>query len=238
MMKEPPTQELRATFHEELSRVEAHVQSMGAAAADLFGKGVRCIVEGDPKLFDRVIMGDDVIDEYYMRTEKRILRLFALQTPVATDLRLLTVLLHINFHLERVGDMAVNMAKISKLADGLPRSQRVVDHLEEMGSIALKMIGAAMEAFDRRDLELARQLPEMDEPIDRLNRGMLEEVLNIADDKRMLEWGIRMHVVSRQIERVGDHAVDIAEQAAFLETGRFVEFGDASHPEREIPELD
>jgi phosphate transport system protein len=100
-----------------------------------------------------------------------------------------------------------------------------------MGTIALRMIAAAMDAFARRDLELCRQLPEMDEPIDRLNRGMLQEVLQIADDKRMLEWGIRMHVVSRQIERVGDHAVDIAEQVAFLLTGEFREFTDASHPQ-------
>lgn len=234
----PPKRELRADYHAELSRVEAHVQSMGAAAADMFAKGLRCVTSGDEKLYERVIMGDDVIDEYYARTEKRILRLFALQTPVASDLRLLTALLHVNFHLERVGDMAVNMAKIAQLAHGLPRSQRVLDHLDEMGGIALKMIGASMDAFDRRDLGLARQLPDMDEPIDRLNRGMLDEVLAFSEDKRMLEWGIRMHVVSRQIERVGDHAVDIAEQAAFLETGRFVQFSDASHPEREIPDLE
>ncbi|HEX9774397.1 MAG TPA: phosphate signaling complex protein PhoU [Actinomycetota bacterium] len=230
----PQAVELRTGFHEELGRVEAHVQSMGAAAGDLFAKSMRCIRETAPALADRVILGDDVIDEYYLRTEKRILRLFALQTPVASDLRLLTVLLHITFHLERVGDMAVNLAKISKLAADLPKSETVISHLEEMGSIALKMIGAAMDAFDRRDVALARTLPAMDEPIDRLNRGMLEEVLKIADDKRMLEWGIRMHVVSRQIERIGDHAVDIAEQVVFLETGKFVEFGDASHPEREI----
>ena len=228
----------RVHFHEELDKVEAHVQSMGAAAADLFGKAVRCIVEGDMKLADRVIAGDDVIDEYYLRTERRILRIFALQTPVASDLRLVTVLLHVNFHLERVGDMAVNLAKIAKLAADLPRADRVISHLEEMGGIAQKMIAAGMDAFARRDLKLARSLPEMDEPIDRLNRGMLDEVLKIADDKRMLEWGIRMHVVSRQIERVGDHAVDIAEQVAFLQTGKFVEFTDASHPERGLPDLE
>jgi phosphate transport system protein len=133
--------------------------------------------------------------------------------------------------------MAVNLAKITKLATGLPRSPTVISHLDEMGGIALRMIEAAMDAFTRRDLDLARQLPEMDEPIDRLNRGMLHEVLKIADDKRMLEWGIRMHVVSRQIERVGDHAVDIAEQVAFLLTGEFTEFTDASHPEMEMPGL-
>ena len=211
--------------------VEAHVQSMGAAAQDLFGKSVHAVAEDDIGLADLVIAGDDVIDEFYLRTEERILQLFALQTPVASDLRLLTVLLHVNFHLERVGDMAVNLAKISKLSTGLPRSPTVVAHIEEMGGIALKMIGAAMDSFARRDLNLARRLPEMDDPIDRLNRGMLQEVLGISDDKRMLEWGIRMHVVSRQIERVGDHAVDIAEQVAFLLTGEFQEFSDASHPE-------
>lgn len=223
--------DVRHRFHEELRLTEAHVQSMGAAAQDLFGKSMRAVAGDDMELCELVIAGDDVIDEYYLRTEQRILNLFALQTPVASDLRLLTVLLHVNFHLERVGDMAVNLAKIAKLATGLPRSPTVVTHLEEMGGIALRMIGAAMDAFARRDLELAYRLPEMDEPIDRLNRGMLHDVLQIADDKRMLEWGIRMHVVSRQIERVGDHAVDIAEQVAFLATGRFREFTDASHPE-------
>jgi phosphate transport system protein len=94
-----------------------------------------------------------------------------------------------------------------------------------------------MEALGRRDLELARELPQMDDPIDELNRGMLEKVLEASADKRMLEWGIRMYVVSRQLERIGDNAVDIGEQVAFLVTGQFREFTDASHPEIEHPEL-
>lgn len=216
--------ETRMQFHDELSRVEAHVQAMGAAAQDLFGRALRAVVNDDVTLCQKVIDGDDVVDEYYQRTEQRIMNLFALQAPVASDLRLLTALLHINLHLERIGDMAVNLAKIARLAGGLPQSPVVVGHLDEMGVIALRMIGASMDAFARRDLVLARSLPEMDEPIDRLNRGMLSEVLQIADDKRMLEWGIRMHVVSRQIERVGDHAVDVAEQVAFIVTGEFAEF--------------
>jgi phosphate transport system protein len=224
--------EARQAFHEELADCEAHVQRMGVAAQALFEKSVRAITEDDISLCQAVITGDDEIDRYYVETEEKILRLFALQTPVASDLRLLTVLLHINLHLERVGDMAVNLAKIAKLASGLPRSPVVVSHLQEMGAIALRMLGAAMEALGQRNIELAYTLPAMDEPIDKLNRGMLSEILQIADDKRMLEWGIRMHVVSRQIERVGDHAVDIAEQAAFLLTGEFAEFTDASHPDR------
>jgi phosphate transport system protein len=225
--------DIRIRYHEELKDTEAHVQAMGAEAAELFGKSVRALIDDDIPLCDEVVRGDDAVDRYYLETEARVLRLFALQTPVASDLRLLTVLLHINLHLERVGDMAVNLAKITKLASDLPRSGTVLAHLEEMGSIALRMIAAAMDAFARRDLELCRTLPDMDEPIDLLNRGMLREVLQIADDKRMLEWGIRMHVVSRQIERVGDHAVDIAEQVAFLLTGEFREFTDASHPQPE-----
>jgi phosphate transport system protein len=216
--------EARLQFHEELNRVEAHVQAMGAAAQDLFGRALRAVTNDDVTLCQKVIYCDDVFDEYYQRTEQRIMNLFALQAPVASDLRLLTALLHINLHLERIGDMAVNLAKITRLASGLPQSPPVVAHLDEMGQIALKMIGASMDAFARRDLDLARSLPEMDEPIDKLNKGMLAEVLEIADDKRMLEWGIRMHVVSRQIERVGDHAVDVAEQVAFLVTGEFAEF--------------
>lgn len=228
----------RVRFHEELADLQRHVVAMGAAAGDLFSKGVRTVCDDDMGLAEEVIEADDYIDRYYLETEQRILRLFALQTPVASDLRLLTVLLHINFHLERVGDMAVNLSKIAQLAHELPRSDKVLSHLDEMGTIASRMIAAAMEAFERHDLELAYSLPEMDEPIDRLNRGMLHEVLQIASDKRMLEWGIRMHVVSRQIERVGDHAVDIAEQAAFLMTGEFQEFTDASHPEVGPPETD
>jgi phosphate transport system protein len=158
-------------------------------------------------------------------------------TPVATDLRLLTALLHINLHLERVGDQAVNLAKITTAAADLPQNPTVLQDLEEMGIVALRMMKAAMEALARRDLELARELPEMDDPIDDLNRGMLEKVLEASADKRMLEWGIRMYVVSRQLERIGDNAVDIAEQVAFLVTGQFREFTDASHPEIEHPEL-
>ncbi|MFA5891085.1 MAG: phosphate signaling complex protein PhoU [Actinomycetota bacterium] len=223
--------DVRHHFHEELRLTEAHVQSMGAAARDLLSKAMRALVADDAGLCDLTIAADDVVDEYYLRTEQRILNLFALQTPVASDLRLLTVLLHVNIHLERVGDMGVNIAKLAKLVTGLPRSPTVVAHLEEMGGIAIRMVEAAMDAFARRDLELAYSLPRMDEPIDRLNRGMLDEVLRGADDRRLLEWGIRMSMVSRQIERTGDHAVDIAEQVAFLATGEFREFGDASHPE-------
>jgi phosphate transport system protein len=229
--------EARRRFHEELRALEGEVQQTGAQAKLLLEKALQALAHRDLAVCEAVIRGDDEVDKLYLDVERRILGLFALQTPVASDLRLLTALLHINLHLERIADQAVNIAKITKLADGLPPNPTVLQHLEEMGALALGMVGAAMAALARRDLELARKLPELDDPLDRLNRGMLQQVLAVSDDERMLEWGIRMYVVSRQLERVGDNAVDIGEQVAFLVTGEFREFTDASHPEIEHPEL-
>jgi phosphate transport system protein len=181
--------DVRRRFHEELRALEGEVQQTGAQAKLLLEQGLQALTRGDPAVCDEVIRGDDEVDQLYLDVERRILGLFALQTPVASDLRLLTALLHINLHLERVGDQAVNMAKITKSADGLPPNPTVLQHLGEMGALALRMVAAAMHALARRDLELARSLPEMDDPIDRLNRGMLQQVLEASDDKQMLEWG-------------------------------------------------
>lgn len=225
---------VRRHFDAELQDLEIKVQAMSAAAQDMVDQAVQGLIENNPNAFEPVIKGDDEVDFYYLDIERRIVALFALQTPVATDLRFLTAVLHINLHLERVADMAVNVAKIGLSVADLPRSQVILTNLSEMTGIALKMIAASMDAFARRDLELATKLPSMDEPLDRLNRGMLRAILPISDDKRMLQWAIGMHTVSRQIERIGDHAVDIAEQVAFLITGEFREFSDASHPERAV----
>ena len=228
--------EIRQRFHEELRALEGDVKRTGAQAQLLVEKALQALAEGDLGLCEEVVRGDDEVDALYLEVERRILQLFALQTPVAFDLRLLTALLHINLHLERIGDQAVNLAKITMAADGLPQNPTVLHDLEQMGAVALGMVGAAMAALAGRDLALARRLPELDDPIDALNRGMLAKVLAVSDDRGMLEWGVRMYVVSRQLERIGDNAVDIAEQVAFLVTGEFREFTDASHPEVEHPQ--
>jgi len=229
--------EVRQRFSEDLRVLEDEVQQTATQAQLLLEKALQALATSDPAICDQVIRGDDEVDKLYLDVERRILHLFALQTPVATDLRLLTALLHINLHLERVGDQAVNIAKIARLTRGLPQIPEVLHDLEEMGKLSLRMVSTAMDALARRDLELAGKLPELDDPIDHLNRGMLPKLLEASDDKRLLEWGIRMYVVSRQMERIGDNAVDIGEQVAFLVTGQFREFTDASHPEIEHPEL-
>jgi phosphate transport system protein len=230
-------QEIRKRYHEDLKDVELAVQAMAAAAEKMVETAAQVLTSADLAQADELIADDDEVDSFHLVIERRILGLFAMQTPVASDLRLLTALLHIIFHLERVGDMAVNIAKLTKLTQGLPRSGEVLQYLNEMVVIAVGMLRTAMDALARRDVDLCRKLPEMDEPIDRLNRGMLNRILELSDDKELLEWGIRMHVVSRQLERIGDHAVDIGEQVAFLVTGEFREFTDASHPEVERREV-
>jgi phosphate transport system protein len=106
----------------------------------------------------------------------------------------------------------------------------MVAQLQEMGTIVVSMLRAAMEAFGRRDLELALKVPDMDDPVDRLNRATHLEALKLADDPRSLDWGLHMNMAARALERAGDNAVDIAEQVGYLLTGEFREFTDASHP--------
>jgi phosphate transport system protein len=111
-----------------------------------------------------------------------------------------------------------------------PFAPTIVAELLEMGRQGARMLDTAIQAFAKRDLELALSLPEMDESIDRLNRSLFKQVVHkFAGEEEEVEWGSRMVIVSRQLERLGDHAVDIAEQVAFMITGEFREFTDASH---------
>ncbi len=224
----------RVHFHEELDLLELDILGMGELAERAVQQAVQAMVEGDVARAERVIEGDDVIDEKYMSVDRRTLEVLALQTPVAIDLRLISAILHTNLHLERVGDMAVNIAKTYLSVRDRPRSQTILTHLQEMSDIVGMMIRTAMEAFRGRDLELCLQLPQMDDPVDRLNLGIYKEVAALADDTDKLKWGLRMIIVARQLERVGDHAVDIGEQVGFLLTGEFREFTDASHPEDDL----
>jgi phosphate transport system protein len=226
----------RRHFHEELEALELDVLAEGELAEQALGRSMEILASWDEAKAEVVVEGDDEIDERYLSIEQRWLELLALQTPVATDLRLLTVILHINMHLERIGDMAVNIAKIAQATARLPSNQTILAHLREMTDVVRPMIRTALDAFVRRDLKLATSLPEMDDPVDLLNRNMYREVANCAGNPEMLEWAVRMMIVSRQLERAGDHAVDIAEQVAFLLTGQFQEFTDASHPEVQPPD--
>jgi phosphate transport system protein len=221
--------ETRTRFHDELAALEAELAELGLLGRAAVSKAMDALARRDSGLARTVIGEDDEIDRLYLDIDRRALDLLALQTPVASDLRLVSVIIHVNLHLERVGDMAVNIAKISLKVLDQPTDPTILSHLREMTDVVARMLETAMDAFARRDLELCLRLPEMDDPVDRLNRGMYMQVVRLAGDPALLEWGILMNMVARQLERVGDHAVDIGEQVGFLLTGEFREFTDASH---------
>jgi phosphate transport system protein len=218
----------RKSFHEQLAEAEGLIVDTSGIVLRLLDGTVRALEGRNAELASEVIAGDDPVDERYLEIEKRILTLLATQAPVASDLRLVSAMLHINIHLERVADLCVNIAKFVKLALDLPRSPEIVQELVEMGRRAAHMLETAIRAFSERDLELALGLPRMDDRIDRLNRELFKQASHVAGDEGAIEWGSRMILASRQFERMGDHAVDIGEQVAFMITGEFREFTDAS----------
>jgi phosphate transport system protein len=161
-----------------------------------------------------------------------VLSLLALQAPVAGDLRLVAALLHVIKHVERMGDQCVNMAKLVPLAGHEPPADEdLLGCIRKMGVQARQQVVQAGQAFAGRDVGLAQDLVRQDDEIDRLNRQAFARALQLGDDADQREWAMHMMLVARCIERIGDNAVDIGEQTAFVVTGLFREFEDASHPE-------
>ncbi|NOY56006.1 MAG: phosphate signaling complex protein PhoU [Actinobacteria bacterium] len=218
----------RTQFHTELEALETTLVEMAKLATSQIEKAMVSIANADTQIAEAVIAGDGEIDRIYLEIERRWTELMALQTPVATDLRRMTLMLQTNHSVERIGDQAVNIAKIARATHGLPRSDTILRHLQEMGDIVIPMLNVAIEALVKRDLELAFRLPVMDDPVDRLDRNMHKAVVACGPDPELLEWAVHMIIVSRALERVGDRAVDIGEQVAFLQTGEFQEFSDGT----------
>jgi phosphate transport system protein len=219
----------RVEFQQSLDSLEASLQEQGALALRSIRGAVNALESQDVELCDEVIAFDDEIDARYHGIERAIELLIAQQAPVAGDLRLILAVLHNSIHLERIGDQCVTVAKLTKLASDLDPRHDLVEGLTEMGDRAEEMVRIALDSFATRDVARARALVELDELIDRTNRRVVGKVLELADSPGTQEWGMRMIVVSRCLERVGDNAVDIGEQTEFLVTGEFHEFTDASH---------
>ena len=222
---------MRISFTEELAQLEAGLQEEGDLVLRALRSSLNALARGDEELADEVISFDDEVDRRYMAIETGVQSLLARQTPVAADLRLVLAVLRINLHLERMADYCVTVAKLTKLMGDLGVSDYGINRsIEDMGQRCEQMIRVAMDAFASRDADKAETLVELDELIDRANRNATEDVLSLGDSPQEREYGLRMLVVSRCVERIGDHAVDIGEQVAYLVTGEFREFSDASHP--------
>jgi phosphate transport system protein len=220
---------MRISFQEQLDELELSLRREGDLVLRSLRASVEAVCTQDTELADEVIAFDDDIDAQYFEVEQGIELLLARQTPVASDLRLVLAMLKDNLHLERMGDLCTTIAKLTKLTQGLPPDDTLLTGFREMGERAEQMIRVALESLANRDQAAAESLLELDELIDRANRRVVGRLLEIGGDQETREWGLRMILVSRCLERIGDHAVDVGEQTAYLVTGEFREFTDASH---------
>ena len=214
----------RPEFHAALNSLEETTLGMADRVEGMVGMAVRALVESDQDLVDEVIASDDIVDEMYMDVRSRWMQIMARQQPMGRDLRMMAAILEMNNTLERMGDQSVNIVRIARATAGLPREETILAKVREMGELLKPMIRTAIDAFVRRDADECRLLPAMDVPVDVLNRGMWKHVVACGRDPGLLEWATRMVLVSRALERVGDQAVDIGEQVAFLMTGDHQEF--------------
>ena len=220
---------LRREYREGMSGLEDRILSMGARVVEMLSESMEALGNHDEERAAAVIRADDVLDELYEDVHETILTLIALQAPVATQLRLLSAFIHCNIHLERMGDLCVNVAKIVSWVDPGAEDASLMAQVQEMAQHARRIIDRALEALARRDLDIVAELPGLDDPIDKLNRGLFKRLVHLAiDDESRLDWAMRMVLVSRYLERMGDHAVDIGEQVHFIVTGENIELASNS----------
>ena len=220
----------RQHFQEELRDLE--VQALGGIdlVVKTMDRTLEALEHQDIELASIVIHDDDRIDGRYLEVQQGILSLLALQAPVASDLRTVAALLHVIKHVERMGDQCVNIAKMLPVVGfEPPKDEVLLETIFRMGRLARSLVEQCKQAFLLRDVAVAKDLVRQDAEINRLNRAVFSRAVEIGTDSDRREWAMSMMLVARAIERIGDNAVDIGEQVAFVVTGEFREFSDASH---------
>src|SRR5215204_6012396 len=223
---------VRTAYREELKALEDQTLEGIEMASSALDRTLEAVEHQDIELAALIVADDDRIDGRYLEVHQGILSLLARQAPVATDLRLVAALLHLIRHVERMGDQCVNICKLLPLeGHEQPRDDEMLACILRMGRQVISQIKHARLAFSHRDVELAEDLVRQDDVVDDLNRKVFRTAIEIGDDADMREWAMHMVLVARALERMGDMTVDIGEHTAFVVTGLFREFQDASHPE-------
>jgi phosphate transport system protein len=219
----------RIRYQQELKALEESVLGGIGLVLEQLDRVLEALEHQDVELAEIVIADDDRIDGRYLEVHQAILSLLARQSPVAGDLRLVAAMLHSIKHVERMGDQCVNIAKLIPLSGHEPpRRDEILDRLMQMGRYARCEVVQCRSAFAGRDVELAESLASQDRDINRLNREIFRLAVDAGDDYDVREWSMHMTLVARAFERIGDNAVDIGEQVAFIVTGLFREFSDSS----------
>jgi phosphate transport system protein len=221
----------RLHYQDELESLEKRALDGLDMVIQSLDRTLEAVEHQDIELAELVVADDDRIDGRYLEVHQEILTLLATQAPVATDLRLISALLHVMHSIERMGDQCVNISKVIPLTGhDAPVHSEMVERIVRMGKQGRSMLSQAKKAFEGRDVELARDLVRQDDLIDDLNKECFQIAVQVGEDHDTREWAMTMLLVARALERIGDNAVDIGEQVAFVVTGLFREFEDASHP--------
>jgi phosphate transport system protein len=220
---------LRIGFHQQLQELEVRALGGIDIVVESLERAVEAVQHADVELAAMVIADDDRVDGRFLEVHQSILSLLARQAPVAGDLRTIAALLHVIKHVERMGDQCVNIAKLVPLAGHEPPvDDDLLAMIVRMGALARSQALQCKQAFALRDVELAEDLVRQDGEINRLNRCVFNRAVLTGTDEDRREWAMHMMLMARSLERVGDNAVDIGEQVAFVQTGLFREFSDAS----------
>jgi phosphate transport system protein len=221
----------RPGFQAQLAELEAAALGGIELVVEQLDRTLEALEHQDVELASFVIADDDRIDGRYLEVHQGILSLLALQAPVAGDLRLVAALLHVIKHVERMGDQCVNIAKILPLSGYEPPvREEVLSRLLRMGRCARAESLQAKRSFAEKDVALAQDLVRVDREMSLLQREIFQLAIKVGEDEDTREWAMHMTLVARALERIGDNAVDIGEQTAFVVTGLFREFSDSSHP--------
>jgi phosphate transport system protein len=212
-------------FQNELSQLKERLLVMGGLAEERVHAAVTALVHRDRDAIEEVLGGDEPLNQLHVEVDGRAFTLLALQQPLAVDLRAIMAALKINSDLERVGDLAVNIAEASRRYLMLPPVKPLVD-LPRMADIAQGMLRDALDAFVRRDVVLAEAVLQRDDQLDDLKSQVFRELLTyMLQDPAKIEASLDLILVSRHLERIGDHATNIAEDVIFMVSARDVRHG-------------
>ena len=209
-------------FQDELEQLKSLLLAMGGLAEDRVRSAMLGLVDRDPAALARVLVGDEAINRLHIEVDERCFRLLALHQPVAVDLRDIVSAVKINADLERVGDLAVNIAEAAERYLTHPPVKPLVD-IPRMGMIAQGMLRDALDAYVRRDLKLAQTVLDRDDELDGLKTTVFRDLLAfMLDDKTTVEPALDLILISRHLERVGDHATNVAEDVIFMVSAKDV----------------
>ncbi len=210
---------MRDAFHKELESLDQQVVRMGALVEQSTQMATTALIESDRELAQRVREGDDEIDALFLDVETRSLTLLAQQAPVAGDLRLIVVILRIINDLERSGDLAYNIAKTVQIEDfSQPELKSVRSLVAEMGGAAAVIMAAAIDAWATKDQMLAAQIALKDDVLDELHARLIGQLVELKGEDSLAP-AIRLAMVGRYLERIGDHAVNLSERLQYFLTG-------------------